>query len=165
MTRRMRIACWITSGADTHTHTHTEYELLIAVPRYRSYPNTPQYCVYTPVFFMFFRNQILCLIYDLRDSKILIRPYHLRFALSPFWAEKSIIGDIKRLLSFHILHQFNFCKFSDYYSKECSESFLVFRTVNSLQWGISISEEYVTSLFNGDPENRDSMFERLVPPQ
>ena len=29
ITRRIRIACWITNGTDTHS----EYELLIAVPR------------------------------------------------------------------------------------------------------------------------------------
>jgi len=34
--------------------------------------------------------------------------------------------------------------------------------MKSLMWGNSISEEYFTSLFNGDPENRGLMFVRKV---
>jgi hypothetical protein len=40
--------------------------------------------------------------------------------------------------------------------------FLFFALWIPFCWGNSISEEYVTSLFNGDPENRGSMFVRKV---
>ena len=132
MARRMRIACWITNGTDTHTHTHTQnmnYWLLFHGNMVSRTHLNILLILSLPVLLAFFRNQILCLIYDLRDSNTTESP-QICIVTSLGW-EINKRGP-KWIKSFYIFRWCYCCKFSGFYSNECSESFLVFRTVKSL---------------------------------